>query len=130
MIEPADNGKPRQCAARPAMFEAFYRVVRNVECGRVATYGQVAAAAGYPRHARHVGRALAALSADSVDVPWHRVINARGRISPRGLDGSDELQRQLLDSEGIEFGIDGSIDLRRFGWDPGASAARRRDSQQ
>ena len=60
-----------------------YRVVRRIPCGQVATYGQVAAMAGMPRAARQVGWALNALDAGD-DVPWHRVINAKGEVSTRG----------------------------------------------
>ena len=85
--------------------------------GRVATYGQVAMLAGLPRQARFVGRALHELPADS-DVPWHRVVNAAGKISIRsdGL-GHDELQAQLLRREGVRF-VDGAIPLARFLWRP------------
>ncbi len=93
-------------------------MISQVTCGRVATYGQIAALAGYPRHARYVGRSLRALSHDRADVPWHRVVNARGEISRRGIDGSDDLQRLLLESEGVAFDGAGRIDLRRFQWLP------------
>lgn len=109
-------------AASQPLFDAFYAVIRSVERGQVASYGQIAAAAGHPRHARHVGRALRALAGDDTDVPWHRIVNAGGRISPRGLDGSDDLQRILLEAEGVRFDAAGRIDLRRFGWD-GAGAS-------
>lgn len=89
----------------------IYDAVRRIPVGRVATYGDIAAAAGLPGHARQVGYALAALDGES-DVPWHRVVNAQGRISPRGGDRSAEaLQQALLRSEGIAF-HDGTIDLR------------------
>jgi methylated-DNA-protein-cysteine methyltransferase-like protein len=94
----------------------FHDVIRRIPPGRVATYGQVAAAAGLPGRALHVGYALAALPEDS-DVPWHRVINARGEISPRAGDGTAEkIQRLLLESEGVSFDHCGRIDLERFRW--------------
>lgn len=94
----------------------FHDVIRRIPPGRVATYGQVAAAAGLPGRALHVGYALAALPERS-DIPWHRVINARGEISPRTGDGSAEkIQRVLLESEGVSFDHRGRIDLERFGW--------------
>lgn len=96
-------------------FEAFYNVVRQIPAGQVSTYGDVAHLAGWPRRARLVGRALAALP-DGSDVPWHRVVNAEGRISPRGLTGSDELQRWLLEEEGLSFSPDGRLSLRRYRW--------------
>ena len=50
------------------------------------------------------------------DVPWQRVVNSQGQISLRAGAGG-ELQRVLLEDEGVEFGINGRIDLKQFGWD-------------
>jgi len=94
---------------------AVYAVVACIPRGRVATYGQVAALAGYPGDARQVGNALAALPED-LDVPWHRVINAQGRVSPRKHTGWHQYQQALLEQEDVEF-IDGRTSLARFGWD-------------
>jgi methylated-DNA-protein-cysteine methyltransferase-like protein len=89
--------------------------VRLVPQGRIATYGQVAALAGRPRAARAVGQALRALGATAAKaVPWHRVVNAAGRISERG-DGWAALQRELLALEGVRF-RKGRLDLARCGW--------------
>lgn len=85
--------------------------------GRVVTYGEVAALAGLPRHAREVGRVLATLPEDS-SLAWQRVVNAGGRVSPRGWAGDEQLQRRLLESEGVVFDARGRIDLERFGWEP------------
>ncbi|MAG33395.1 MAG: methyltransferase [Deltaproteobacteria bacterium] len=103
-------------AAR-AGWSPVYRVVRRIPQGRVATYGQVAALSGSPGAARQVGWALAALSPDD-HVPWHRVINARGEISTRGEREIEDLQRALLESEGVVFDRRGRVDLARFGWTP------------
>ena len=93
-----------------------YDVVRRIPSGRVATYGGVAREAGLPGRARQVGYALAALP-DEADVPWHRVINARGEVSTRsGGHGVERLQRTLLEAEGVLFGPQGRVDLDRFGW--------------
>ncbi len=100
------------------VYGAIYAVVRRIPAGRVATYGQVARLAGRPRGARQVGYALAAL--DDPDVPWHRVVNAEGRVSPRRRPGADEYQRILLEDEGVAFDDDGRICLSRFGWRPEA----------
>jgi methylated-DNA-protein-cysteine methyltransferase-like protein len=92
----------------------IYEAVRRIPPGRVATYGSVAAAAGLRGHARQVGYALAALE-DGNDVPWHRVVNARGAISMRSGDRTVErLQRTLLEAEGIRFDAQGRIDLSRY----------------
>lgn len=99
-----------------SIYEAYYQVVRRVPRGRVATYGTVAREAGMPGRARQVGYALAALS-ESHEVPWHRVVNARGEVSPRSAAlGYEELQRTLLEAEGVDFDGRGRIDLERFGW--------------
>ena len=99
-------------------WEPVYRVVRRIPAGRVASYGQVAEIAGMPRAARQVGYALHALAVDSA-VPWHRVVNAVGRISERGSAAElARLQRARLEAEGVEFDARGGIDLVRFGWRP------------
>jgi methylated-DNA-protein-cysteine methyltransferase-like protein len=95
----------------------IYAVVRRIPRGRVATYGQVAALAGRAGHAREVGYALHALAEDST-VPWQRVVNARGEVSPRRTPGMDGLQRALLEREGVAFDARGRIDLERLRWRP------------
>jgi methylated-DNA-protein-cysteine methyltransferase-like protein len=94
----------------------IYEVVARIPHGKVATYGQVAALAGIPRHARQVGYALYDLPSGA-GLPWHRVINARGEVSPRSEPGWDGFQRQLLEAEGVEFRR-GRIDLKRYRWEP------------
>lgn len=96
----------------------IYAVVRKIPEGRVATYGQVAAIAGLPGHARQVGYALHSLGQES-DVPWQRVINAKGEVSPRsGAADREGFQRHLLEEEGVEFDSRGRIDLAHCRWDP------------
>ena len=98
-------------------YPKIYAAVSRIPKGRVATYGQIAALAGLPRQARLVGYAMHALPADS-DVPWHRVVNAAGKISLRAdALGHDELQAQLLRREGVRF-VNGAIPLARFIWQP------------
>ena len=98
-------------------WEVFWSVVRRIPAGRVATYGQIARMAGLPGYARQVGWALSALPEERADeVPWQRVVNARGEISQRSEPGRDGLQRLLLEEEGVELDVRGRIDLRRFGW--------------
>ncbi len=90
------------------------RTVCRIPAGSVATYGQVAREAGLGRRARLVGQALRHLPAGA-DVPWHRVVNAQGRISLSSSSDSGRLQRERLEEEGVLFD-DGVIDLQRFGW--------------
>ncbi|HEY6139053.1 MAG TPA: MGMT family protein [Thermoanaerobaculia bacterium] len=94
-------------------WKKFYATVRNVPRGRVASYGQIAELAGFEGHARQVGYALHALPAGS-GVPWHRVVNARGEISPRSAGDSHELQRMLLEAEGVKFDGKGRVQRRYF----------------
>lgn len=101
--------------SRTRIRERIYSIVRRIPRGRVATYGQVAQLAGLPGHARQVGYALADLSEDDC-VPWHRVLNAQGRVSLRSEPGWDDVQRQLLVREGVEFDAAGRTSLARFQW--------------
>lgn len=96
------------------LYKEVYEIVMRVPAARVVTYADVARLIGRPNAARQVGYALAALEEGS-EVPWHRVVNAQGKISPR-RKGSHELQRILLEDEGIELDAEGVIDLDRFGW--------------
>jgi methylated-DNA-protein-cysteine methyltransferase-like protein len=102
---------------RSDTYRRIYAVVKRVPRGRVATYGQVAALAGLPGHARLVGYALNVLPADN-GVPWHRIVNAKGQISPRGdALGHEDLQAALLRRERVRF-VEGTIDLDRYQWRP------------
>jgi methylated-DNA-protein-cysteine methyltransferase-like protein len=103
----------------PSGWEGYYRIVRRIPRGRVATYGEVALWAGKPRGARQVGFALAALRGTRHDVPWQRVLGARPRdhaaitiLDPVGA----AVQRRLLEDEGVRFDERDRIDLRRYGW--------------
>jgi len=98
-------------------YENIYNIVRQIPSGHVATYGRIAALAGIPGHARQVGYALHALPDDS-DVPWHRVINAKGEISIRSEPLFAHIQRQLLEAEGIRFNENGKIPLSKYRWIP------------
>lgn len=97
----------------------IYAVVSRIPKGRVATYGQVARLAGLARQARLVGYALNVLPEGS-RTPWHRVVNAQGRISARSSElGHEALQERLLKREGVRL-IDGTIDLKRYRWQKGS----------
>src|SRR5262245_47507842 len=97
--------------------DGIYAVVRRIPSGRVATYGQVARLAGMTGHARQVGYALNDLPAGA-SVPWHRVINAAGRVSRRAEPLDEEIQRRLLEAEGVLFDARGRVAPSRFLWSP------------
>ena len=99
-------------------YARIYAVVRRIPRGRVATYGQIAELAGLPGHARQVGYALHALP-DGTAVPWHRVLNAAGGLSPRAVAGAELTQRQLLEEEGVPFDLRGRVPLARVRWRAG-----------
>jgi methylated-DNA-protein-cysteine methyltransferase-like protein len=90
-----------------------YALVRRISRGSVASYGQVATLLGRPRAARAVGGAMRRCPPG---VPWHRVVNAEGRISRRKRAASMLTQRMLLEREGVMLRR-GRVDLARFGWD-------------
>lgn len=96
-------------------YQDIYEVVKQIPSGKVATYGQVAQLAGRINGARQVGYALAALS-EQHDVPWHRVVNAKGKISLRAIVGYEDYQRILLEDEGVLFDDRNTIDLGEFLW--------------
>jgi len=103
-------------SAGPPFRRLVYRLVRRVPRGKVVTYGQVAAILGQPRGARAVGTALGALRGPLLHlVPWQRVINAAGRCSHRD-GGWADVQRRLLEAEGVRFDRHGRVDLRRTRW--------------
>jgi methylated-DNA-protein-cysteine methyltransferase-like protein len=94
-----------------------YAVVRQVPEGNVITYGDIALLLGAPAAARAVGYALHALPVRN-DVPWWRVINVRGSISLKGRGSNADLQRALLDGEGVAFDAEGRCDLQALRWWP------------
>ena len=101
-------------------YQQVYDLVRHIPKGRVMTYGQIAVLLGKPTASRAVGYALHNTPAGQ-RIPWQRVINAQGKISPRGAGDKlhePPLQRMLLEAEGIEFDGQGKIQLSRFLWEP------------
>ncbi|RBP51306.1 MGMT family protein [Arenicella xantha] len=101
-------------------YQQVYDLVRSIPEGKVVTYGQIAKLIDRPRYARQVGYALAALPAGH-DVPWHRVVNARGEISRRAVSDYEDYQQILLEDEGVEFELNGRIDLKSYQWVPDAN---------
>ena len=98
--------------------ELVYTLVRAIPYGRVLSYGRVADLLGVPHGARAVGWALHNLGSAEPTVPWHRVVNVRGRVSIKGSPEAAMEQRLRLESEGVEFGEDDTLDMRRYLWTP------------
>jgi methylated-DNA-protein-cysteine methyltransferase-like protein len=114
----AHLGQPRHAPAsiRGATRNArIHAIARQIPAGRVATYGQIAAIEGHSTP-RMVGNAMANLPRGS-DVPWQRVLNARGTLSPRAGGGGTEAQHARLRAEGVLFDAGGRVDFRQVGWD-------------
>ena len=104
-----------------SLYSRIYALVRQIPPGRVTTYGRIASRIGCT--ARTVGFAMAALPAGQ-EVPWQRVINSRGEVSPRRTSDGDLIQRLVLEAEGVAFDVRGRIDLDRYGWEPPPAAAQ------
>jgi methylated-DNA-protein-cysteine methyltransferase related protein len=110
--------KPTDTLKNSPLYEAIYAMVRQIPAGQVATYGQIAELLGLYGRARQIGYALFRVEPES-DVPWQRVINAKGMVSRSPhREGSDELQRILLEQEGVVFDTQDRIDLKRYRWTP------------
>jgi len=99
------------------------KAIRSIPCGRVATYGQIAALAGRERAARGVAWILHS-SSETAGLPWHRVIGAAGRISLARGRGFAEQKARLI-GEGVAVGLGGRVDLKRYRWEPPSGAAGR-----
>lgn len=97
----------------PDIDRRVWQVVALIPSGQVATYGDVAKQAGMPGAARRVGRALGRLPSDT-RIPWHRVVNAQGRISLAEGSAGQYNQRERLEAEGVCFSASGRLDLRRL----------------
>ncbi len=123
---PSRSRRPDGGAAGARTFDRIRAVVRRIPTGRVASYGQVAALAGLPRHARLVGYALHAAQPDAL--PWHRVVNAVGDLSLARLDAAGgATQRLRLAREGVTFDARGRVRLARHRWAPRIASAAERE---
>ena len=96
---------------------SVYAVVAAIPSGRVTSYGAVAAIVGRPRTPRAVGGVLSGIP-DELDLPWWRVISSSGRISTSSIHHTAQIQRALLEDEGVHFTKTGRIDWDRHEWDP------------
>lgn len=95
--------------------DLIYALVARIPPGRVSSYGRLAAALGQPRKGREVGWALASHS-DGPAIPAHRVVNRDGFLSGGWAFGAPEVQRALLEAEGVRFLPGGRVDLARHLW--------------
>jgi len=98
-------------------FSKVYQLVSSIPCGKVGTYGQIAALLGDPRGARMVGWALHSNPYPGI-VPCHRVVNGEGELSAGFAFGGAERQRFMLEEEGVHFLPDGRVDVERHLWRP------------
>ncbi len=100
----------------PVFYQRVVRLIKNIPKGKVATYGQIAEYAGNRRAAREVSYILHS-SSEKENLPWQRVINSKGRISMKPGRGY-ELQKQLLQDEGVVFDEEDRVDFDKFLWQP------------
>ena len=114
-VQPAPGAPP--VPRGPTFYDRVYELVRQVPPGKVTTYGNVALYLGSPMAARAVGYALNALQPGN-NVPWWRVINAQGAIVLKRRGANADLQRALLEREGITFDANDRTDLARYRWWP------------
>ncbi len=115
--DPSDTGKGS--SADTSKQQQIFQVLARIPPGKVVTYGQLAQLAGLPGYARFVGTTLKHLPQES-QLPWHRVINARGQISLPAETEGYERQRARLLAEGIRFSGK-RINLKQYQWQPGLS---------
>lgn len=94
------------------VYDRIYEAVMQIPYGRVATYGQIAVMAGNRYYARAVGNALHNNPAPEV-IPCYRVVNYQGKLAPNFAFGGENIQKQLLENEGVEV-IDGKVDLKKY----------------
>ncbi|MFK7767979.1 MAG: MGMT family protein [Mariniblastus sp.] len=96
--------------------QAIIAMIRNIPKGQVASYGQIARLAGVPRNSRQVGAILKSLPPNQ-GIPWFRVVNSKGEISPRKSPDCHTRQRDMLESEGVVFTDRGKVSLNEYGWE-------------
>lgn len=98
-------------------YRRVYTKTQRIPRGKVTTYGAIARSLGALRASRAVGYALMHTPMDE-NIPWQRVINAKGMISIGGNAARPMLQRKILEREGIRFGRNGAVDMKQYLWEP------------
>ncbi len=107
------------------MYARIYEIVRRIPRGKVATYGQISTAAGWPQAPRLAGYALYALP-EGTPLPWHRVVGAGGKLTLALLSPDAAItQRLRLEREGVRFDAHGRVVLLVSGWAPRRTGSRR-----
>ena len=106
------NSQPKEMSLKD-WARRVWQVVSEIPRGHVLTYGDVARLSGAPGYARRVSQAMRWAPKD-IKLPWHRVINSRGEVSLRKFGDGAGFQRELLEEEGVYFGLKGRVDLGRF----------------
>lgn len=101
--------------SKNGFFERVYEIVRLIPVGKVATYGQIARLAGNARMSRQVGWALH-VNPEPYITPCHRVVNRYGRLAPAFAFGGEDVQKELLIAEGVEFADDYTVDMDKCLW--------------
>ncbi|HEX8090418.1 MAG TPA: MGMT family protein [Blastocatellia bacterium] len=122
---PAEGAPPKRAEKYEQVFEKIYRLVLRIPPGRVMTYGQIARLLEDRYSPRLVGWAMHATPQDSRNIPWHRVINSQGGISTgRVIIQEPQLQRWMLEAEGVVFDERGHCDLGVYQWSPTKNRSR------
>jgi methylated-DNA-protein-cysteine methyltransferase-like protein len=122
---PLAPSPPRPGDRFEKVFEKIYKLVLRIPRGRVMTYGQIARLLEQRYSPRLVGWAMHATPKDARNIPWHRVINSRGGISTgRVILTHPDVQRLLLEAEGVVFDARGHCDLSVYQWSPRQRTAR------
>jgi len=103
--------------------ERVFRIVRSIPGGRVMTYGQIAEILGEGYTPRTVGFVM---HSSNDKTPWHRVINAQGGCSTRGLVLPHDKQQRMLEAEGVSFNERGRCDLQEYLWIPAETKGKRK----
>ncbi|MDR1101028.1 MAG: MGMT family protein [Clostridiales bacterium] len=98
-----------------AFFEKVFWAVRRIPAGKVVTYGQIALAIGYPRSSRAVGSTLRK-NPHPGEYPCHRVVNSKGSLAPNFAFGGYEVQKMLLENEGVTVSTAGKVSLEKFSY--------------
>ena len=107
--------------------ERVFRIVRSIPRGRVMTYGQIGEILGEGYTPRTVGFVM---HASNDNTPWHRVVNAQGGCSTRGIVLPHDKQQRMLEAEGVSFNKSGRCELQEYLWIPSEPAGRKRASSK